>query len=80
MSKVQDLIKKAKETGIIFQACPEYTTHILTEPNILYYHNAWSDERMVEEIEKKLEELENKTWTKYIKDETSNQRKIKRRK
>lgn len=52
MSKIQDLTTKAKNAGVIFREYPEYSYQMSTQPNILYYSNSWSDERMAEEIEK----------------------------
>jgi len=69
MSKVQDLIKKAKEAGIRFQ---EVSIYMSTSLDTINYYNTWTDKDMVNAIEEKLKELENKTWFKYIKDETSN--------
>lgn len=54
MSKIKDLITKAKKVGAVFRECPEYSYpwKMSTQPNILTYSNSWSDERMAEEIEK----------------------------
>lgn len=65
---MEELIKKAKEAGIIFTNMKEKKYMITTPYNILYlfYDDGWTDVDMAKEINQKLEMLQNRTWTKYI--------------